>query len=53
MKPTKYYDDDGNEIAVPDYKYEIRYPTDIVDQGENAGDTVVKGPLTDTVNAPG
>ena len=42
-------DDDGNEIAVPDYKYEIRYPTDIVKEGEGDDAKAVVGPLTDTV----
>ena len=42
-------DDDGNEIAVPDYKYEIRYPTDIVEEGEGDDAKAVVGPLTDTV----
>ena len=42
-------DDDGNEIAVPDYKYKIRYPTDIVKEGEGDDAKAVVGPLTDTV----
>ena len=41
-------DENGNDITVPDYKYEIRYPTDIVEEGEGDDADAVVGPLTDT-----